>query len=72
MRQCLYRYIYRLKHNYIYIYIYIRGSLYKFPDFFVWAILKGWNIRLCQGSICNIMFTTLNLDKGILKNKRCV
>ena len=34
----IYIYIYIYIYNNIYIYIYIRGSLNKFPDFFVWAL----------------------------------
>ena len=37
---CLFdKFIYLFIYIYIYIYIYIRGSLNKFPDFFVWALL---------------------------------
>ena len=54
LRRWLYIYIY------VYIYIYIGGSLNKFPDFFVWALLlivHTWNSSRLRSSFLRLQCT---------------
>ena len=52
--RCMYVYVCVYIYIYIYIYIYVRGSLNKFLDFFVWALLlivHTWNSSPLQSNL---------------------
>ena len=61
---CIYKYIHI--YIYIYIYIYIRGSLNKFPEFFVWALLlivHTWNSSPLPSNLLRLQCTSSTVPK---------
>ena len=58
-----------------YVYVYIQGSLNKFPDFFVWALLlieHTWNSSPLQSNLLQLQCTccTVPTTSGITKSHK--